>query len=216
MRLISAVLICGCLPAPGVAHPHVYIDTGLELILNETGHLTHVRVTWAYDDLYSLFVLEDERLDSDGDGILTSDEEQRLAGFDAQWVEGYDGDLMIQSADGKVVLSGPMEPTATTENGRIVTSHLRAVEGVLQPVEGLSIKAYDPSFYTAYELTRPVIVTGASSCDVTRFEPDIEGKLAEMRDFLLTLDANYDLEENDIPLVGGEFATEIRVACPAS
>lgn len=216
MRLISAFLICSSAPLPALAHPHVYIDTGVEMIVDDTGHLTHVRVTWAYDDLYSLFLLEDEKLDHDGDGILRPDEEQRLAGFDAQWVEGYDGDLVVVSHAGKVALTGPMEPTATTENGRIVTTHLRAVEGKPVSIDGLSIKAYDPSFYTAYELNRPVTISGGPECKITRLEPDIDGKLAEMRDFLLTLDANYDLEENDIPLVGGDFATEIRVTCPAS
>ena len=39
---------------------------------------------------------------------------------------------------------------------------------------------------------------------------------ARMQAQLLRLDANADLEENDIPLMGGEFATEILVTCPAS
>ena len=39
--------------------PHVFIDTGLDFIVDEAGQLTHVRVTWSYDALYSLLVLED-------------------------------------------------------------------------------------------------------------------------------------------------------------
>ncbi|MES0825931.1 DUF1007 family protein [Ruegeria sp. SCP11] len=213
MRWIVSLLTCS-LPIPALAHPHVFIDTGLEFIVDESGHLTHVRVTWAYDELYSLYTLEELKLDQDFDGNLTESEEQVLSGFDAQWIEGYNGDLVVFADGAPVTLSGPMEPTATTEDGRIVTSHLRAVEGGSIPATALTAKAYDETFYIAYEVTRPVRVSGPVSCQIDRVDPDIDGQLAQMQAFLLTLDADYDLEENDIPLVGESFATEIFISCP--
>ncbi len=213
MRWIATLLTC-CLPLPAMAHPHVFIDTGLEFIVDEAGQLTHVRVTWAYDEFYSLLILEDMKLDQDADGVLTEDEQKFLSGFDAQWVEGYNGDLVVFSDATLVPLSGPLEAHATTEDGRIVTSHLRAVEGGAVSATSLTAKAYDETFYTAYEVTRPVTVSSPVSCDVSRIEPDIDGQLAQMQAFLKTLDADYDLEENDIPLVGESFATEIFVSCP--
>ncbi len=213
MRWLAVTLTC-CLPLPVMAHPHVFIDTGLEFIVDDAGHLTHVRVTWAYDEFFSLLQLEDMRLDQDGDGVLTDSEEAFLSGFDAQWVEGYNGDLIVWS-DGEVVpLSGPIDARATTEDGRIVTTHLRAVEGGGVPATALTSKAFDETYYTAYDVTRPVTVSGPTSCQIERIEPDIDGQLAQMQAFLLSLDADYDLEENDIPLVGENFATEIRLSCP--
>ncbi|WP_170351735.1 DUF1007 family protein [Ruegeria atlantica] len=213
MRWIVTLLTC-CLPIPAMAHPHVFIDTGLEFIVDDAGHLTHVRVTWAYDELYSLYQLEDMKLDQDFDGVLTENEEKFLAGFDAQWIEGYNGDLVVFADGVPVSLSGPLEPTATTEDGRIVTTHLRAVDGDAVSASSLTAKAFDETFYIAYELTRPVTVSGPASCQMDRIDPDIDGQLAQMQAFLLTLDADYDLEENDIPLVGENFATEIFVSCP--
>lgn len=213
MRWIATIAAC-CLPLPALAHPHVFIDTGLEFITDDAGHLTHIRVTWAYDEFFSLLNLEDMRLDQDGDGVLTEAEEQFLAGFDAEWIEGYNGDLVVFSQGVPVPLSGPLEPTATTEDGRIITTHLRAVEGGPVPANALSAKAFDETYYTAYEVTRPVTVTGTDICQIERIEPDIDGQLAQMQAFLRTLDVDYDLEENDIPLVGENFATEIRVSCP--
>ncbi|MEX0308506.1 MAG: DUF1007 family protein [Ruegeria sp.] len=215
MRWIATLLTC-CLPIPALAHPHVFIDTGLEFIVDEAGNLTHVRVTWAYDEFYSLLVLEDMRLDQDADGILTAAEEEFLTGFDAQWIEGYNGDLVIRVGEEVIPLSGPLEPSATTEDARIVTTHLRALEGDPVAANAVSIKAFDESFYTAYEVNRPVIVSGATACDIERTDPDIDEELAQMQAFLLSLDANYDLEENDIPLVGEKFATEIRLSCPST
>ncbi|MEX0285037.1 MAG: DUF1007 family protein [Paracoccaceae bacterium] len=213
MRWLATVITC-CLPIPAVAHPHVFIDTGLEFIVDDTGQLTHVSVTWAYDEFYSLLILEDMRLDQDADGVLTEDEQKYLSGFDAQWVEGYNGDLVVFADGEPVALSGPLDAKATTEDGRIVTTHRRAVEGGAVPASALTAKAFDETFYIAYEVIRPVTVSGPASCDITRVEPDIDGQLAQMQAFLLTLDADYDLEENDIPLVGENFATEIFVSCP--
>ncbi|WP_170604647.1 DUF1007 family protein [Ruegeria arenilitoris] len=209
-----AITLTFCLPVPAMAHPHVFIDTGLEFIVDETGALTHVRVTWAYDEFYSLLVLEDLKLDQDADGVLSKDEEKFLAGFDAQWVEGYNGDLVVRSAGQPVLLSGPQQATATTEDGRIVTTHLRTVESGRIPANSLSAKAFDETYYTAYEVTRPVVISGPVSCAIERIEPDIDGQLAQMQAFLKTLDADYDLEENEIPLIGENFATEIFVSCP--
>ncbi|UUV06787.1 DUF1007 family protein [Ruegeria sp. YS9] len=215
MRYLITTLIL-CLPMQTNAHPHVFIDTGLEFIVDDASQLTHVRVTWAYDEFYSLLVLEDMKLDQDADGVLTQSEERFLTGFDTQWVEGYNGDLVVTADGNPVALSGPMEAHATVEDGRVVTTHLRAVEAGAVPATALSAKAFDETFYTAYEVTRPVTVTGPSACRMDRFDPDIDGQLAQMQAFLLTLDADYDLEENDIPLVGESFATEIRVSCPAT
>ncbi len=213
MRWLFSFLTC-CLPIPALAHPHVFIDTGLEFIVDEAGQLTHIRVTWAYDELFSLLQLEDMKLDQDGDGALTESEQQFLTGFDAQWMEGYNGDLVVTAGGAPVVLSGPLEPHATTEDGRIVTTHLRAVEGGSVPAEAISAKAFDETYYTAYDVTRPVTVSGPATCLLERIDPDIDGQLAQMQAFLLTLDADYDLEENDIPLVGESFATEILISCP--
>jgi len=167
--------------------------------------------------LYSLLLAEDLGLDRDGDGTLTEAEEAKLSGFDANWVEGYNGDLELTLEDQVLALSGPLEPTSRMVEGRIVSTHLREVAG--EPsISGdtLIVKAYDPTFYTDYQITLPVKITGNSACSFEKYVPDIEGELAKMRAFLLTLDADADLEENDIPLMGERFATEIRVTCPSS
>ncbi len=215
MRWLATLMTC-CLPLPAAAHPHVFIDTGLEFIVDEAGQLTHVRVTWAYDELYSLLLLEDMQLDQDFDGVLTESEQAQLAGFDTQWMDGYSGDLVVRKYGAGVPLSGPIDARASTQDGRIVTSHLRAVQGGGIAASGLSAMAFDETYYKAHDVNLPVTVAGPDSCRIDRIDPDIDGQLAQMQAFLLTLDANYDLEENDIPLVGESFATEILLSCPST
>lgn len=201
---------------PAAAHPHIFIDTGLEIIFDDQGRLTHVRVTWKYDDLYSLLLSEDYNLDPDHDGQITDAERAKLTGFDADWVEGYPGDLEA-TIDGKALtLSRPMQPTADMIDGRLISTHLREVTGMpLLADHPISFKAFDPSYYTAYDVTLPVTITGRQDCQLRQIAPDIEGQLAIMQAQLLRLDANADLAENDIPMIGGDFATDIRITCPA-
>lgn len=216
MKLLAA-LVLATAPFAAAAHPHIFIDTGFEVVVDETGHFTQVRVTWAYDEYYSLLVTEHLKVDADYDGKLTEAEKETLTGFDMQWIQGFDGDLVAE-LDGQVLkLSGPTKATAKFENGRITTTHVRAVLG--QPdLSGasLTLKPFDPTYYTAYEVALPVTLTGGGACMIDALAPDIDGELEQKRQMLLGIDANADLEELDIPLMGAEFATEIRVSCPGS
>ncbi|MEQ3669796.1 DUF1007 family protein [Pseudophaeobacter sp.] len=219
MLLLPAV-ICGLVsPALVAAHPHIFVDTGFTLGFDEDNQLVEIKVTWQYDEFYSLLITEDLFLDKDGDGQLTPDERQRLIGFDTNWDEGFNGDLEIRAGGQLLALSGPMQAGTDLIEGRIVSTHVRKIEPPVPMQDGpFSIKAFDPSYYTAYEIKLPVTLSDhlQGLCLLERIEPDIAGGLALMKAQLLRLNADADLEENDIPLMGGEFATEILVTCPAS
>ncbi len=208
-------LVLSLLPLPALAHPHVFISTGVEAIFDDQGHLTHLRVTWEYDDLYSLFIQADYGIDADGDGQLSDADRETFTGFDANWVEGYEGDLEARLDGQKLSLSGPTQPTLELEEGRIVTSHLREVLGTpkLGP-DTLSIKAFDPSYYTAYDLDRSVTLTNAGTCRFVLVEPDIDATLSSLRERLARLDETANPEDYDIPAVGANFATDLQITCP--
>lgn len=154
-----------------MAHPHVFVDTSLRFEVNDVGEVTHVNVTWSYDDFFSLLIFEDMGLDQDADGTLTEAELAQLKGFDlVEWPDGFEGDLYLYHEGRKIGMTLP-EPTGiAVENGRIVASHRRAVDAV--PVHGLEIHQYDPTYYVAYELTGGVIVPGGCATRVVTPDPD--------------------------------------------
>ena len=84
MKYPLASLLCLALATPLGAHPHIFVDTKLEVLVDAEGRLTHLRITWAYDEFYSLLVTEDRGLDPDYDGVLTDAEIASLNGFDMQ------------------------------------------------------------------------------------------------------------------------------------
>lgn len=198
------------------AHPHIFVDVGLEAVTDDAGQLTHIKVTWAYDALYSLLITEDRGLDLDGDAVLTPEEEADLTGFDMQWVPGFNGDLVARLDEVPLSLGKPEDPTAVMREGRIVTTHLRAVEGT-PALAGtlLSMKPYDATFYTAYDVTMGVGVQGMDGCMITKQEPDIDQEMQRLQNQLAQLGRDQDAIEMGFPEVGEAFATEVRITCAA-
>ena len=214
--LLITTAIFALMAAPLGAHPHIFVDTGLELITDAKGRLTHVRVTWQYDDFYSLLITEDMGLDQDGDGALTESEHTRLTGFDMQWVDGFDGDLEVMVAGTPVGLSQPQKVTAQFDQGRITTTHLRSFDTPVQADKTVILKAYDPTYYTAYEMTRPVVATGGAECQIRLQGPAMTPDLAQMQQDLAGLDAQSDPADAGLPEIGAQMASTVSVTCAGS
>lgn len=206
------------LGTPLAAHPHIFVDTGIDLIFDGNGQLTEVKVTWIYDEFYSLLVTEDRGFDPDFDGVLTDEELAALQGFDMQWVPGFNGDLVIAQGDQKLSLSGPEQATARYSEGRIATTHVRRVAPYRADaeVEALSIKPFDATYYTAYDLTGPIRLFDAPGCEWQVEEPDLEATLARLRTILDQLDAETTADDENLPDVGGLLASTVFVACDMS
>jgi ABC-type uncharacterized transport system substrate-binding protein len=201
--------------APLAAHPHIFVNTGLSVLVDGQNRLTHVEVTWEYDELYSLLVTEDMEIDGDYDGVLTDTDKAALTGFDMQWIDGYNGDLVGTLDGAPLVFSGPSEATATLRDGRIVTTHMRAVKGAPQIAGLMSLKPFDGTYYTAYEVGLPVGVQGRAGCDVALNAPDIAGALAMTQAEMAALPEDFDMEAAGLGDIGARFATEVKITCAA-
>ena len=157
LTLLAAVLAGR--PGDVQAHPHIFVDTGLSVQVDAAGQLQAIEITWAYDEFYSLLIFEDQGLDTDGDGTLSSAEMAQLQGFDLRWSEGYLGDIYVTSggdAEAALAVLGPPDHLSTTVvDGRITSRHRRVLQ---QPIaaDGAVIRAYDPTYYTAYTMTQGV------------------------------------------------------------
>jgi ABC-type uncharacterized transport system substrate-binding protein len=210
MRILPTTLTALALLAlPGMApaHPHVFVDTGLRLIISDDGTLDGIEVSWTYDDFYSLLLFADLGLDPDGDSNLTPDEVRRLDGFDLQWIDGFEGDAYVLRDDVPVTLGAPQSRGVSVKDGLITTTHFRSV-GV--PADGLVIKAYDPTFYTAYTLVGDVAVDGP--CTAEAVKADIDAAYAKAEELLYG--GSYDPESDEYPEVGEAFADTVSVSCP--
>ena len=121
------------------------------------------------------------------------------------WVEGFAGDLYASRA-GRALDLGPPQPRSTGfEDGKIVTRHFRPLAG--GPAGAVTLRAYDPTFYTAYDLTGGV--HAPEGCDVRIETPDLDAAYAEVEKKLEGMPPDPD----DYPAVGDLFADTVVVTC---
>ncbi|WP_241427599.1 DUF1007 family protein [Fertoeibacter niger] len=212
----AGMLVAALMPASmAVAHPHIFIDTGLEVIFDATGQATALRITWTYDDFYSLLVMEDRGLDADFDGVLTADEQAALDGFDMQWVAGFPGDTYALLGTAPLDLGPPQEWTASYADGKITSTHLRRFAAPVAPVaDPLVVQVYDPGFYSAYAIAGTPVLTAAPDCSVQVFEPDREAADQILQAAIAELAGSVDIE-GDFPAVGAAYSEEARITCSA-
>ncbi|NJM83496.1 MAG: DUF1007 family protein [Tabrizicola sp.] len=217
MRWMARIvaLVGGVTGGAALAHPHVFIDTKVEVILNDRNEATAVRVSWTYDDLYSLFVVGDMGLDPDWDGKLTGEEEARLAGFDMNWIPEFQGDTYALIDDRELTLSRPTEWSASYADGKITSVHLRSFDVPVPVAPGpLLVQVYDPGFYTAYTIAFDPVLTGGTGCSAVAYGPDPDAADEALKAALAEYSASEDVEA-DFPAVGKNYAEEVRVTCGA-
>ncbi len=208
------------MPAPTAAHPHIWVDAGLEVYFDDQGRLAALRITWVYDEFFSMLMLSDLELDSGFSGELTPEDHEALQGFDMNWIEGYHGDVFV-TLDGEALdLTGPLEWTSELIDDQLVSTHLRALEErvTLDGAE-LRIEVYDPTYYTSYRIVGTPTVQGRADCRVRIFEPDWDAADAQLQAALDEMlgDGMDEFEiEADFPAVGRLFADEARITCAGS
>jgi ABC-type uncharacterized transport system substrate-binding protein len=209
-------VVCLCavgLAAPVLAHPHVWIDAEIDAMLNADGMIEAIRVTWTYDDFYTLMIMEERGLDPDGDGVLTDAETASIQGFDMNWQEGYPGDTYALLGEVPVEISRPSDWTAKIEDGFVTTTHVRHLAVPVRPEAGkpLIIQSYDPEYYIAYTINYGR-VEGGEDCEAV-----VHGFDPEMADAALTAASQEYAASTDpnmpFPKIGAAYADEVRVAC---
>ncbi len=209
MKQFLPILVAIALGPSGVsAHPHIFVDTALKVLITDDGQLEAVEVTWAYDEFYSLLIFEDLGLDADFDGELTSEELAKLQGFDLQWSEGFDGDTYLTQGGKALALNGAEHLMTNVSGGQITTRHRRTL---LEPssANGVVFKAYDPTYYTAYTLNQGLDVTGGCTGETT--PPDLNAAYDKVVKLLYA--TPVDQAENAYPEVGEAFADTVRLSC---
>jgi len=208
MKHCLGVLALVLMAAPAGSHPHVFVETALRFDINDQSEITGVTVTWTYDDFFTLLILEDMRLDPDGDGQLTDAELDELFGFDlVEWPPGFEGDLYVTSNGEKIEMPRPRPVGIAVEDGLITATHSRDIPNV--PIEGAKIQQYDPTYYVAYDVSQGVTTT-APGCDATVTDPDQAAAQAAVDK---ELDGGSMEDIFNEMLVGVHFSDTITLSC---
>lgn len=214
LALVFALLSGGLAAS---AHPHVFIDASFALLFDGQGRLAAIRVYWLYDEFYSLSMIEDAQLDRDGDGEPDPARLAAWAGHDVDWAAGFPGDFTLEQGGQPLALDRPVDHKAVWRDGRILTIHTRPLHKPVPVTRAAPVvaRAYDPSYFVAYDTPADPVVKGRDDCTITRRKPDDSGQ-KELLAELSRLDMQTDsITFMQMPDVGAAFADRFEVTCGA-
>ena len=204
-------------PGTAAAHPHVFIDTGIEVIFDAAGDLAAVQVVWVYDEFYTMLALDDYGMDPEFTGAVTDEERAELAAIYSNWDDGFNGDLRPLLDGAELTLGGPSAVMADVQEARLVIAHRRRFDPPVSVAEAeLVLRVYDPSYFTAYTIAADPVVRGRDDCRAEVWGPDwdaADARLQAALDEMLAEGAGFQEVEANFPAVGADFAEEVRVRC---
>lgn len=200
------------MPTPAQAHPHVFIDGGVDLVFDDETQLTALDVTWLYDEFETLYLLAAHGLSLNDQGGLDEGDRRALQKALSLWPEDFDGSAHMTVNGEAVALAWPSAPQVHLIDGRLRSEFTRALETPLTlRGQNAEIAFYESTYFFAFKITNtPRFIGGAGLCaaNVVPFTPDpndgpLLAKLAQLSREEIPQDEN----------VGALFADRIALSC---
>jgi ABC-type uncharacterized transport system substrate-binding protein len=151
MRGVRIAALAGTLAAvastSAVAHPHVFVDYAVTLVLGGE-RLTGVRLTWTFDDLFSGFILQE--FDQDRNGVLSASEMQRIEAKHLAEFKRVGYYTTINLNGNEVTVPDAREFRATVAKGLVTYEFTLPVAASLASTTAIEVSVDDPVYYIAY------------------------------------------------------------------
>lgn len=207
-----AAATAAAVATPAAAHPHVFAEARLDVIVDGAGTVTALRHLWRFDDLFSSTVLIE--FDQNGDLRLDESELEEVASVVHESLADFDY-FQIVSANGKpVTMTAPEKLIATYEDEQLIIMFESRPKEAISLSGKLDFGVYDPTFYTAIDFVEDenMAVSGLpDSCSRQVIRPDPDEAIAMNQQSLTEAFFN---EPGGVDM-GSLFATRLELTCTA-
>jgi ABC-type uncharacterized transport system substrate-binding protein len=210
MRLALAACLLAASPLAAAAHPHVFAEARLDVMVDPAGQVTALRHLWRFDDLFTSTVLMefDKNADLKLDDAETREVSQTI--FDSLAEYNY---FQLVTADGKdVAMNPPKELVAEIQDNQLIVLFESTPKAPLKLSGTVDFGVYDPTFYTAIDFTEDshmAVQTLPASCTRKVIRPDPDEAIAQNQSTLTEAFFN-DPTGTDLSKI---FATKLELSC---
>ena len=174
------------LAQPAFAHPHIFIDARATLVFNDHGELASIINEWTFDEAFSVWQIQG--LDTNGDGITSSEEMQDLADENLVGLAEYGFYTSLGSGESSLALAAAGDARFVFADHRSTLSFAVNLQQPYRIEAPLEIAIADPEYYVAITLADAASVTleNAPSGCAMRLEPpreiseDLQARLFEL------------------------------------
>jgi ABC-type uncharacterized transport system substrate-binding protein len=197
------------------AHPHVFVDGGVDFVIEENTKLSEIRVTWIYDNFETLYVLSSYEISPNARGELSAEDRATLVELYENWPDDFDGSAHLFVADAAVPLAWPEKVDVDMVDGRLKVMFTRRLE---RPIDlgqdTLEVGFYENTYFFAFAITEtPKLLgqVGQCSSQVRAFVADENNRALQTA--LAQLSREETPEDTN---VGAIFADRIFLECAPS
>ncbi len=210
MAAATAVALSG---ANAIAHPHVFAEARLDVVVDAGATVRSLRHLWRFDDAFSSTVLVE--FDRNGNLVLDVDELEEVGGVIHESLAEY-GYFQFVTADGAdVAMQAPERIVADMQDGQLIVLFESQPRQPLRLAGRLTFGIFDPTFFTAIDYTQDewmAVENLPASCTRKVVRPDPDEAIAQNREFL-TEDFLDPDQPNDYSKI---FATRLELTCTGS
>lgn len=143
--LLLACAVMLALPARSSAHPHVFVDTSLVFVFDETG-LQEVRQNWLFDDIFTQAILGDLELTPQTLESTLGQEKIRQGAF--AYLANYDYFTFIEAGGKRVPIQPPSDFKASIRDGRLVYDFSLPIGLPLSDIKNFRLGVFDKEYYS--------------------------------------------------------------------
>lgn len=210
--IIAAFALCLALTGAARAHPHVFVDGGVDFVFRDGTVLEEVRVTWRYDEFETLYILSSYDMALNADGTLDESDRRDLVRLRSEWPSDFDGSAHLSHNGALVGLAWPENLDAELIDGRLeLTFSRRLTNPIILRDSPVETGFYESTYFFAFSVTQaPRLLGDIGSCSA-----DVIPFVANAADTKLQL-MLAKLGREDTPAVervGAYFADRIVLKC---
>lgn len=192
------------------AHPHVFAEARLEVVVSADGTVKKLRHLWRFDDLFSSTVLVE--FDKDGDLKLDAEELKDVSNTIFKSLAEYNYFQMVTQNGKDVAMAAPKELIADFQDQRLIIMFEDAPKAPLRLAGKTAFGVYDPTFYTAIDFVDDAkleVKPLPQGCVRSVVRPDPDQALAQNQSTLTDAFFNDPAGTNMSKI----FATRLELDC---
>jgi len=193
------------------AHPHVFVEANMEIVLNEKAEFTELRHVWRFDEVFSATFLFD--FDASGNGKLEEEELKELTDTVKTSIADFDFFTALRSGNDVLEFYEPEKINAYYDEDQLIMFfEVNPAKPFNLKEQTLRISASDTSFYVAFDFADENIkLSGAEHvCSTKVVNPDFDKLYADNSETLSEAFFNDANLTNDL---GDEFYSWATISC---
>lgn len=194
------------------AHPHVFVDGGIDFVVEDGTKLTKLEITWLFDKFETLFLLSSSGVSLTEEGRLPQDAWSKLESEIGSWPDSFSGSAHVSVAGRPVPLSDPAQFDVRMVDTRLELSFTRTLAQP-QPLSGVTLRTafYEASYFYDFSITQSPRLLGQAETCTADVIPFVAGE--KEKSIQKALQALGKEQTPDQPNVGALFADTVYLTC---